>query len=184
MLSNVIALFTQKEYSHVSISLDSSLTNMYSFGRINPAKMLPAGFIKENVYDGVFAMFPKSKCLVYKLNVTDEQYENLMIELDKFIKDNEKYKYSVKGLVFTYFNKPYKRDYYYFCSQFVSEVLINSGIYKTDKKPELIKPMDLLDIEDKVLFYEGYANEEKFLESTNNLFIYNWLHKQKLRFRL
>ena len=184
MPSNIIALFTQKEYSHVSLSLDRSLTNMYSFGRLTPAKALPGGFVKENIYDGVFAMFPKSKCLVYKLNITDKQYENFITELNKFIKNNEKYKYNVKGLLFAYLNKPYKRDYYYFCSQFVSEILINSGIYKTDKQPELIKPMDLLEIENKVLVYEGYANEEKFLESNNNLFIYNWLNKQRLRFKL
>ena len=72
--SNVIALFTQQEYSHVSISLDPSFTKMFSFGRKIPSKVLPAGLVEENLYDGVFTLYPKSKCLIYKVNVTKEQY--------------------------------------------------------------------------------------------------------------
>ena len=181
--SNVIALFTRKKYSHVSISFDKTLNQMYSFGRLNPEKMLPAGFIEESIYDGVFAMFPKSKCLVYKLNITEEQYNNLQIEIHKFIQNQPKYKYSVKGAILAYSNKPYKKDYYYFCSQFVSEILINSGIFKTDKLPELIKPMDLLDIDNKTFIYEGFANEEAALEEENNFLIYSWISKRLLKFR-
>ena len=68
MFSNIIALFTQKEYSHVSLSLDSSFTQMFSFGRKIPSRVLPAGLVEENLYDGVFAMYPNSRCLVYKVN--------------------------------------------------------------------------------------------------------------------
>ena len=63
MFSHLISLCTHEEYAHVSLSLDNTFTKMYSFGRINPAKVLPAGFVYENIYDGVFAMFPESKCL-------------------------------------------------------------------------------------------------------------------------
>ena len=35
-LAKIIKLYTKKDYSHVSISLDKKLTKMYSFGRINP----------------------------------------------------------------------------------------------------------------------------------------------------
>ena len=183
MPSNIIALFTHKEYSHVSISFDNSLTKMYSFGRLNPAKILPAGFIEENVYDGVFALFPKSKCLVYKLTVTDEQFKNLQFENNKFIKNHNEYKYAIKGAIMAYFKKPYKKDKHYFCSQFVSEVLINSGIYKTDKVPELIKPMDLLEIKEKTLVYEGFANKNIIVEESTYYVIHNWFNKQILRFK-
>lgn len=182
MPSNVIALFTQKEYSHVSISFDKSLTKMYSFGRLNPTKVLPAGFIEENVNDGVFALFPKSRCLVYKLNVTDKQFDKLKLEISKFTDKHTEYKYSIKGAIMAYFKKPYKKDKHYFCSQFVSEVLINSGIYKTEKVPELIKPMDLLEIKDKTFIYEGYANKDAAEESIYYL-SHNWLSKKILKFK-
>ena len=89
--SNVIALFTQKEYSHVSISLDPSFTKMFSFGRKIPSKVLPAGLVEENLYDGVFTLYPKSKCLIYKVNVTKEQYEYLIDRYDVNLVFNNEY---------------------------------------------------------------------------------------------
>ena len=86
MFSNVIALFTQKEYSHVSLSLDASFNQMFSFGRKIPSRVLPAGLVKENLYDGVFAMYPKSRCLVYKINISDEQFLFLQNEIDNFFR--------------------------------------------------------------------------------------------------
>ena len=164
--SNIIALFTQKPYSHVSISLDNSFTKMYSFGRINPAKVLPAGFVYENLYDGVFAMFPESKCLIYKVNVTEKQYNNLVNEIRLFENNKDNLKYNILGTSLVYFNIPRKRENYYFCSEFVSEVLINSGIFNTDKKPEEILPLDLLAVENKTLIYEGYINKLNFAIET------------------
>ena len=35
-LSKIIKGFTKDEFSHVSISLDKELNEMYSFGRLNP----------------------------------------------------------------------------------------------------------------------------------------------------
>lgn len=153
--SNVISFFTKKEFAHTSISLDPTFQTMYSFGRLNPLYALPAGFVEENLYSGVFAMFPESKCLIYKVSVTSEQYAALNKYLNKFLKDKSIYKYSILGTATILFNKPSKRENYYFCSQFVSEALIESGIFKTDKLPELIKPMDLLDIDNKTFIYEG-----------------------------
>ena len=159
LFSNVISFFTQKEFAHTSISLDPTFQTMYSFGRINPAYVLPAGFVEENLYSGVYSMFPESKCLIYKISVTTEQYSSLKKYIDIFLIDKSKYKYSVLGTATLLFNKPTKRENYYFCSQFVAEALIEAGIYKTDKLPELIRPMDLLELENKSLLYSGKINE-------------------------
>ena len=35
ILSRLVKYYTKKEYSHVSISLDENLEEMYSFGRLN-----------------------------------------------------------------------------------------------------------------------------------------------------
>lgn len=183
LFSNIIALFTKKEYSHVSISLDSSFNKMYSFGRKIPEKMLPAGFVEENLYDGVFAMFPNSRCLVYKISITTEQYESIKNELNTFINNKDDYKYNILGTATTLINKPLPRKNYYFCSQFVSEVLIKSGVYKTDKLPELIQPMDLLDIPNKTLVYEGFINNDAIAEEYIRFFSYQRLSKALLKFR-
>lgn len=182
MFSNVIALFTQKEYSHVSLSLDASFNQMFSFGRKIPSRVLPAGLVKENLYDGVFAMYPKSRCLVYKINISDEQFLFLQNEIDNFFKNKDDYKYSILGTITAYLNKPHKREYYYFCSQFVSELLINSGIYKTDKLPEVIKPMDLLEIENKIFIYEGLINKDNYANNSLNLFRFEGISKRISKF--
>ena len=155
IFSNVISFFTKKEFAHTSISLDPTFQKMYSFGRINPLYMLPAGFVEENLYSGVFSMFPESKCLIYKVTVSNKQYIDLNNYINKFLSDKSRYKYSILGTFTLLFNKPSKRENYYFCSQFVSEALIESGILKTDKLPEMIKPMDILEIEGKTFIYEG-----------------------------
>ncbi|MCQ2968748.1 MAG: hypothetical protein MJ191_01250 [Clostridium sp.] len=166
MFSHLISLCTHEEYAHVSLSLDNSFTKMYSFGRINPAKVLPAGFVHENLYDGVFAMFPESRCLIYEVKVTEIQYDNLINEIHVFENKKHDLKYNILGTSLVYFNRPRKRENYYFCSEFVSEVLINSGIFTTNKKPEQILPLDLLEIENKTLIYEGYINKMDFLSET------------------
>lgn len=166
MFSQLISLCTHEEYAHVSLSLDNTFTKMYSFGRINPAKVLPAGFVYENIYDGVFAMFPESKCLIYKVSVTEHQYHKLVKEIRIFENNKDNLKYNILGTSLVYFHRPRKRENYYFCSEFVSEVLINSGIFTTHKKPEEILPLDLLAVENKTLIYEGYINKLSFASET------------------
>ena len=40
ILSKIIKKYTKDEFSHVSISLDVDLKEMYSFGRLNPYNAL------------------------------------------------------------------------------------------------------------------------------------------------
>ena len=68
-LSNVIRLATKDTYTHVSLSLDDTFTEMYSFGRKIPNNPFIAGLVKENLYDGTFKLFTKSKCLIYKIRI-------------------------------------------------------------------------------------------------------------------
>ena len=49
----------------------------------------------------------------------------------------------------------------YFCSEFVSHLLIKSNIYNSEKTPSLIKPSDLLSINDKEFIYEGLTYNYK-----------------------
>lgn len=50
------------------------------------------------------------------------------------------------------------RKNHYFCSEFISYILIKSNIYFSDKPAEFIKPSDLLNIENKEFIYEGLAS--------------------------
>lgn len=155
-LSRLIKVWTKEPYSHVSIGLDPGLKELYSFGRKRPRNPIFAGFVQEDIINGTYGRFPKTECAVYSLDITDENYEKLLKEIDKFKSEIDKYGYNLLGLLGVMFNKPIHREYNYFCSQFVSEILQNSGIHLISKTPELIEPGDFRQCSDLQLEYEGY----------------------------
>lgn len=154
-LSRLISVVTGLKYPHCAISFDSTFTKMYTFGRVNADNPFSGGFVAESIYDGVYKKYSNCKCLIYKLKITQEQYILLEKEIGKFKKDEKIYRYNFLGLFGVLFNKPIKRNNHYFCSQFVSIVLMNSRIYYNDKKPELIRTNELLNIDNMEMIYEG-----------------------------
>ncbi len=164
VLSKIIKMFTREPYSHVSVSLDVDLDELYSFGRKVPTNPLFAGFVKEDVINGVYAQFPKTKCALYEVKISEDNYEKLLLELEKFKSCKDKYKYNLAGLLGYLLNKPIDREYRYFCSQFVSEILNNSGVRLIDKPAPLTSPGDFRRCGDLELIYEGELNKYKSIK--------------------
>ncbi|MBB6214209.1 hypothetical protein HNQ80_000278 [Anaerosolibacter carboniphilus] len=158
-LSSLIYTFSQTKYVHASISFDNKFTKMYSFGRTNPENPFSGGFVEENLYEGVYRKFSKCECLIYQVRVTEDQYFSLQEQVENFKKEKDKYKYNFIGLFGVLLNMPIKRKNHYFCSQFVSELLMNSNIFNYEKVPELISSNELLAIENKEIIYEGFINQ-------------------------
>ena len=159
-LSRLICLFSKITYPHVSLSLDKSFTKMYSFGRTNPDNPFSGGFVEENLYGGVFRKFPNCRCLIYRVKINEEQFELLQEQVKAFLQEKDKYKYNLLGLLALRVNRPLKRKDRFFCSQFVLQLLINAGIFDTDKIPEMIRTDELFTIENKELIYEGIVNRD------------------------
>ncbi|EEH98508.1 hypothetical protein PMY56_17815 [Clostridium tertium] len=159
LLARCINFYTKDPYVHVSLSFDNSFKKMYSFGRVFPLIPFIGGLVEENLQDGVYKRFQNSRCVIYKISVDNNQYNLLKKELESFLKEQKKYKYSLLGLIGVALQKPIKRDNHYFCSEFISHLLIKSNIYDSDKIPGLTKPSDLLDINHKEFVYEGLAYE-------------------------
>jgi len=158
IFSKAIKTYTRKSYTHVSIALDRGLVELYSFGRLRPNNPILAGFVKEDIVNGTYGRFPKTKCILYSLEVSGKQYRNLIVELNKFKLEPFKYKYNLVGVIGAMFNYPIQRRYSYFCSQFVSEILDNSEIKILNKDPRLTAPMDFTKCKDLNLIYEGDLN--------------------------
>ena len=68
---------------------------MYSFGRLNPYNPFIGGFVIENVNKGTFKRFKKTKTVIYKYTVTDEQYEKLKLDIRYFLKNHRKFKFNI-----------------------------------------------------------------------------------------
>lgn len=132
---------------------------MYSFGRINPDNPFSGGFVEENLNGGVYKKFTRCECIIYRVRITEEQYHYLQYKIGKFVQERDRLRYNFLGLFGVAVNLPIKRENHYFCSQFVSELLIDSNIFESEKTPELIKPNDLFMIKDKELFWQGLVND-------------------------
>ena len=89
VLSNIIKGYTKNQYTHISISLDKELNDMYSFGRLNPYNPFWGGFVHEYVDKGTFARFYNTDSAIWELEVTEEQY-NKVCEKIKYFKKNKK----------------------------------------------------------------------------------------------
>ena len=157
-LSTLISAFSDIKYPHASLSFNSEFTEMYSFGRTNPSNPFSGGFVVENLYDGVYKKSANCRCLILRVKVTEEQYSLLRKHVENFSKEKGKYRYNFLGLYGILLNKPLKRENYYFCSQFVSEVLMKSNVHKSDKIPELTRTDDLYAIKNREILYEGFVN--------------------------
>jgi len=155
LLSKCINFYTKEPYTHVSIAFDEELKELYSFGRLRPNNPIFGGFVKEDIENGTYARFPETKCALYSLDINDRQYRRLLKELEKFKRDGEKYGYNLIGLLGVAVNYPIERKYNYFCSQFVSSLLKNSGIKLINKPTALTSPKDFRECRKLNLVYEG-----------------------------
>jgi len=140
VLSEAIKVFTKKPYNHASIAFDSSLKEVYSFGRRQPHNPLNGGFVHEDMYSFIFL---DSNCAVYSLTVTPEQKRKMKAFIDSIESEKKMYRYNFIGLFGALFQKEIHRKSAYFCSQFVSTVLQESGTILFDKPLCFIAPHDI-----------------------------------------
>ncbi len=161
MLCKTIKLFTRAEYCHISISLNENLTEMYSFGRLNPYNPFIGGFVHEYVDKGTFKRFKKTKCLIYYVTITDKQYETLQKLIKEIEKNKRMYKFNIIGMFASGLNIKYEKNRSFYCAEFVKHVIENSNINLD--LPDKIKPIDFKDIKGSSLLYKGRLNKYKIL---------------------
>lgn len=152
MLTRTIKLFTRKKYNHVSLAFDAALTDTFSFGRKKANNPFIGGFIHEDVTSDFYS---QAKCAVYSLTVSEEQAALMRGYVSSFEKDKEKYHYNLLGLLPALFNKEWDRENYYFCSHFVSTVLVEGDVLQSNKPVALMRPADVLEALPFEPLYEG-----------------------------
>lgn len=159
-LSKIIKKWTNDEYSHVSISLDEDLDQMYSFGRIHPYNPIWAGLVHEKQNEGTFKRFKKTKAAIYSIKVDDEQYVIIRNTIHKMYKNRGKYKFNIMGLLAIGFNKSVKMKNWFYCAEFVKYVLDQAGV-ELGLPDKMIRPENFKYIEDKELEYYGLFRKYK-----------------------
>lgn len=142
-LANAIKTITKSNFSHASISFDSSMKSMYSFGRKSDTNPFIGAFKKEDITTKFF----QNKEIPYALYVvpcTKSEIDAMKKRLNFFIQNSTKFKYDFTGLFKNYFGIADNPEYKWFCSRFVADIL-NAGRPQNDPyviEPSLMKPED------------------------------------------
>ena len=157
--SRILQFFTRAPYNHASIALDEDLNSLYSFARQNLYIPLIAGFVREDISEGIYKIHDNTLCEIYRLSITQMQYDILEKSIQKFKDNEDKYRYNFAGLVAMLFNIPFERQHHYVCSQFVAYVLQEAKVVDFEKHFTLMRPYDFKSLSNLDLVYSGKLSE-------------------------
>lgn len=155
LLACAIRMFTKHRYSHVSLSFDKDCFLMYSFGRKYYHNPVLGIFKRESITDRIFSGKQKNRIALYRLGVTEEEFEQIqqnVIHIDKINNG-----FNIIGLIAAAFDFKINRNKYY-CAEFVHDAiaentaLLNHG----SNLPVAVRPEDIVLMNNRFeLVYEG-----------------------------
>jgi len=157
-ISKIINLTTADRYTHASISFEENLQPMYSFARKYVHFPLPAGLRHEPLDEGFFKRYSYIPCALYELKVTEDAYNRAKRRVERMMKKQKKYRFSVLGLILCRLSIPFHRKHFYFCSEFVGAVLEDSNALSLPKVPSLMRPNDYSKFDNMSCKFEGRLN--------------------------
>lgn len=120
--SKVVYYLLGRGYSHAAISVDEEEEIYYSFNF--------KGFRRERPRKHVDIV---SKSVCYKLSVSKEEYEKIVTMIEEFQRKRFEWKYNLIGMLLSRINISHRRRKYYFCSEFVVEMLEKSRVARFQK---------------------------------------------------
>lgn len=153
--SHIVHLVTGGGYTHASLALGRGAERIYSFSRKYAHMPLPSPLVREDVPGGYMARHPRTPCALYRLIVTDGQYDKISQKVEAMLCDGVKYRYSLLGSALCALDIAHERGYHYFCSQFVASLLSESGALELPKPPSLMRPADFQRVRELELVYAG-----------------------------
>lgn len=156
LFTKMIKLYTKKPYNHASLSFTSDCSEVYSFGRKKPRNPLIGGFVKESIFTGLLR---QADCAIYSCCISEEQYQKMLYFIRTIEEKKEEYRYNLLGLLAIPFNKTFKREHAYFCSQFVATVLVEGQVIQLTKHTSHVTPHDLQQSPYFQLIYQGTVEE-------------------------
>ena len=167
--SKIVYFFTRGTYTHASLALTPETDKFYSYARRRLYNFLIGGVIREDLHTFVFARFPNSKCALFELEVSDEDYERIKAQVDFCLDNYDKATYSFAGAALTRLGIIWRRKLKFTCSQFVAVCLSRAEGITLPRDPYLIRPHDLLKVEGARKIYEGTIKDCNFDNATKDI---------------
>ncbi|KKO53071.1 hypothetical protein [Paenibacillus sp. DMB20] len=137
--SRMIQCFTNAPLNHASIAFDPELREVYSFGRKQANNPFNGGLVRENLRAPFFC---SSESAIYRCRVSSEDYQRMYNLVKEMMRDQDRYKYNLLGLLGILFRVHIDRADAYFCSHFVATVFERAGLRPVNKPPHLVTPED------------------------------------------
>ena len=156
LLSRILKAVTGAAYNHISLSLSADLDRMYSFGRRHPYNPFWAGFVVESPRAGTYKRFPKTKAVVLALPVSPNAYDGLRCLIRGMLSHQAAYHYNYLGLLFAAAHIRYHKEYCYYCSEFVRELLLRVRVDGCERLEPIVQPIHFLQIPEGHIIYRGY----------------------------
>jgi len=133
--SELLSVFTQKMYNHISISFDYELKTVVSYN--GGEKLYPPGLNKEQL--AFFQKKPGASIIVYRLACTGCQKQEMIARVEEINRVGSAY--NMLGLLTRATFKPNTM----FCSQFIYSLLKDAGLCYFDGRPIDVKPTDFVE---------------------------------------
>ncbi len=135
--SELISLFTQKQFNHASLSFDAELTTIISYN--GGENIYPPGLNAEMIAS--FHKKTDATVLIYRLPITTFQKAQILATVREINLTGSAY--NLMGLV----TKHSLRHNMMFCSQFVYKMLQVANIAYFDKNPGDVRPTDFIELD-------------------------------------
>ena len=135
--SELISVFTHKQYNHASLSFDADLQTIISYN--GGERVYPPGLNYETIE--FFNKKEDASIIVYSLAAAEEQKRQLIDKIKEI--NTEGSAYNILGLIFKYSH----RANIMFCSQFVYTMLKIAGLQYFEKKEGKVTPTDLVELD-------------------------------------
>lgn len=122
------------KYNHCSFFIDEDVGTVYGFSRKYRDLWFTGCFTEENplYYD---------EYEVYRIALTDEQYEALSERIEKMCENVKMYDYVAAALISV--DVPKESHRHYICSTFVADLVDKYTDIELEKNSHLYKPMDV-----------------------------------------
>jgi len=174
-----IKFFTWYGYSHVTFSFDDSLESCHAFCQLKKDTPLVGGYINEKKSYYTFGKDVKINTIIYKIPVTDEEYEKIKEYIDE-VKNDKEYLYNLYAMCTLVVSRGFRIYKAMHCTEFIGKILTFISAVKMSKKWYKYFPRDINDNLKEYTIYKGILDTTKVQVDEDDFFFQKVSKKEYL----
>ena len=164
-----VKFFTWYGYSHVTFSFDESLENCHAFSRIKEDTPFVGGYVNEKKSYYTSGKDVKINTIVYKIPVTDAEYERIKEYIDE-VKNDKEYLYNMYSMCTLAVLRGFRIYKAMHCTEFIGKILTLISSVKMSKKWYKYLPKDFNNDLKEYTIYKGILDTTKAKRDDNDFF--------------